>query len=137
MISAKFLAPQDICDIGYTGDFSQKSLSSHLEFLCKTQKLIYLGNSASNFDKILARRMFAVNWRLFLKIAFPPFLAAFLYNAKTCLSWKRSEIERFRQNFCPTGCLQSLLATFPKNCFPATFGGHLKFLRKTQKRFYL
>ena len=29
--------------------------------------------------------------------------------------------------------LQSLLATFPKNRFHATFAGHLKFLCKTQK----
>ena len=28
---------------------------------------------------------------------------------------------------------QSVLATFPKNHFPATFGAHLEFLRKTQK----
>ena len=33
--------------------------------------------------------------------------------------------------------LQSLLATFLKNCFPAAFGLRLEFLRKMQKRVYL
>ena len=33
--------------------------------------------------------------------------------------------------------MQSLLATFCKNRFPATFNGHLEFLYKTQKHIYL
>ena len=33
--------------------------------------------------------------------------------------------------------VQSLLATLSKNRFPATFGGHLEFLHKIQKRIYL
>ena len=46
-----------------------------------------------------------------------------------CLSRKWSEIEAiFRYIFLPAVYLQSLLTTFPKNCFPATFGGHLEFL---------
>ena len=48
---------------------------------------------------------------------------------------KQCEIERFRQNFWPTGYLQSLLAMFPKNHFPAIFGDHLEFLRKTKNAF--
>ena len=33
--------------------------------------------------------------------------------------------------------LENLLATFLQNHFPSTFGGHLDFLRKTQKSVYL
>ena len=49
------------------------------------------------------------------------------------LSQKRCELERFRRNFLLPGYLHSLLSSFHKNRFPTTFGGHLKFLRKTQK----
>ena len=35
------------------------------------------------------------------------------------------------------GYQQSQLVTFPKNHFAAIFGGHLEFLRKTQKRIIL
>ena len=47
-----------------------------------------------------------------------------------------SETERdraFSTEFLTTGYMQSLLATSPKNRFPTTFGGHIEFLRKTQK----
>ena len=40
-------------------------------------------------------------------------------------------IERFQLNFLATGYLQSLLTTLLKNRFPATFGRHLEFLRKS------
>ena len=49
----------------------------------------------------------------------------------------KKRTERFQRNFWPKGYLQSVPATFPKNRFLAIFGGHLKFLRKTQKRIYL
>ena len=45
-------------------------------------------------------------------------------------------IEQFQQNFGPTGYLQSVLATFCKNHFPA-IGDHLEFLHKMQRRIYL
>ena len=35
------------------------------------------------------------------------------------------------------GYQQSQLMTFPKNHFAAILGGHLEFLRKTQKHIYL
>ena len=41
------------------------------------------------------------------------------------------------QNFGPNGYLQSLLVSFPKNYFPAIFGGHLEFPSKRQKCIYL
>ena len=60
-----------------------------------------------------------VYWPLFPKIVFLPLLAAilnFCVKHKTHLSWKRSEIERFRQNFLPIGYRQ----IFQKNRFPAS-----------------
>ena len=39
--------------------------------------------------------------------------------------------------FLTPGYLHCLLARFCQNCFPATFGGHLEFLRRTQNRVYL
>ena len=38
--------------------------------------------------------------------------------------------DRFGQNFGPPGYLQSFLALFAKNCFPAIFGSHLEILFK-------
>ena len=43
------------------------------------------------------------------------------------------KIERFRQNFGPTGYQHSQLATFPENRFPAIFGGHRSFFAKNAK----
>ena len=39
--------------------------------------------------------------------------------------------------FLTPGYMQSLLVTFPKTRFPATFDGHLEFLRKMQNAFIL
>ena len=41
-----------------------------------------------------------------------------------------------KKNLIP-GDLQTLLVSFCQNRFPATFGGHLEFLRKIQKCDYL
>ena len=50
------------------------------------------------------------------------------------------ETERARANstkFLIPGDRQILLVSFRQNRFPTTFGGHLEFLSKTQKRVYL
>ena len=90
--------------------------------------------SLANFQKnLLSSKMVAIlNFRIFAK------------NAKTQICFYL--LNHVRQSsfvgiFDPYGnsvnyTLQ-LLATFPKNHFPAIFGGHLEFLRKMQKRNYL
>ena len=102
--------------------------------------------------KFLTPRVSAENiLATFSKIVLSPFLAAilnFCECAKMHLSRKRCEIvqfQAFNNNFKPPSppppppprYFQTLLATFPKNHYPAIFGGHLEFLHKTQKRIYL
>ena len=145
------ISTQNFCPAGYLqsvlATFHKNNFPAtfggHLEFLCKTQKRIYLGNGAwksdfnGNFDP---QGIYRLHWWLFPKIAFPPFWGAILIlcvNTKVHLSRKWCEIERFQWNFWPTRYLQTLLGNFLKNRFPGTFGGHLEFLRKTQKYTYL
>ena len=106
-ISTKFLTHRVFASS--TGDLLQNrfpaTFGGHLEFLHKMQKCIYIGNGArySDFDEIFDPQSISrVYWRLFPKIILPPLLAAILNLRKTekkHLSWKRSKIERFRQNF--------------------------------------
>ena len=56
-------------------------------------------------------------------------------NKKSLISRKCCKIERFRQNFCPTGCTQRHVAVSAKNRFATIFGGHHEFLRKMQNLF--
>ena len=53
------------------------------------------------------------------------------------LSRKPSELERFLRNFWLKGYLEGPLATFPINCFPAFFCGHLEFLHKIFKNAFI
>ena len=82
-----------------------------------------------------------VYWQLFTKIAFPPLLAAIL---NFCVKCKSAFISETVQDgailtkflICRV-YMQSLLATFCKNRFPATFSNHFEFLCKMQKCIYL
>ena len=112
------------------------AFGSHLEFLCKTQKHIYLRNGVrqsdfvKNFDPQGIRRVY---WQLFLKMVFSPFLAAIL---NFCVKHKNAFISEtvperaISTKFLSTGDQQSLLAMFLKNSLPANFGSHLEFLCK-------
>ena len=91
--------------------------------------------------KFLISRVSRVYGRLFTKIAFPPLLAAIL---NFCVKRKSSLISETLQDRAIStkfwNCRVSAESTgvfFAKNCFPATFGSHLEFLRKAQKHIYL
>ena len=101
----------------------------HLKFLRNMQLRIYLGNGAriSDFDKIFDLVTFSKN-------RFPPFLVAILNFCIKCKNAFISETVRdsdFNQHFVSA---ESTGNFFPKNCFPAIFGGHLEFLCNAKKK---
>ena len=84
VILTKFFVPQDICRV-YWQLFRKTcfpaTFGSHLEFLCKAQNRIHLGNGLrqSDFDKILdPQGICRVYWRHFAKITLPPFFGGHL-----------------------------------------------------------
>ena len=72
-ISTKFLTHRVSAES--TADFSQKLFSctfgGHLEFLCKTQNPVYVGNYVGDFDKIFDTQDICSLLATFRKIYFP------------------------------------------------------------------
>ena len=131
-----------------TGDFSQKSFPAtfgdHLEFRRNMQKRVYLGNRArwSNFDEIFEPQAICrVCRQLFPKIVFHPLLAGILNflvkRQKDVYLGNGVRYSEFNNIFDPQGICRVYWGLFAKQLFPATFGGHLEFLHKMQKRVYL
>ena len=125
-------------------DFSQKSFSStfasHLEFLRKMQKRVYLTNGArwSDFDEIFdPQGICTVYWRLFPKIIFPPLLAGILNFCVKCKNIFISETVPDRAiliKFLTRRVYTESAATFAKNCFPTIFAFFMtNFCVKMQK----
>ena len=131
--------PQGVCGV-YWQLFAKivfpPLLAAILNF-CVKRKNVFISETERDraiSKKFLTHRESGVYWRLFAKIVFPPLLAAIL---NFCIKHKSvffSETERDRAISMNFFYPQSLLAIFPKNRFPVTFGGHFEFLRKTQKK---
>ena len=96
MISTKYLTHKV-----YTESYGQvfpkfffPPFCGHLEFLRKTQKHVYLGNGASDFDKIFDSEGICSLLATFPKIVFPLFLAAILNFCIKCKNMFISETGR-------------------------------------------
>ena len=127
----------------FTKNHFPVTFGSHLEFLHKMQKCIYLGNGArlSDFDEIFyPQGICIVYWQLFAKVASPPLLEAvmnFRVKHKSTLSRKRCEIERFQQKFDPQGICIVYWGLFPKITFLPLFAAILNFCIKCKSAFIL
>ena len=100
-----------------------------------------ISETERDFDEIFEPQgSCRVYWRLFAKIVFLPLLAAIL---NFCVKRKNlliSETERDRAistKFLTHRVSAESTGDFSQKLFPATFGGHLKFLHKMQKPVYL
>ena len=108
----------------------------HLEFLCKMQKCIYLGNGVrwSDFEKIFGPQgIHRVICHFSPKIVFLQFLATilnFCINCTNAYTSKTVQDRAISMKVLAHRVYPESATTFCETLFPIIFGGHLEFLRK-------
>ena len=116
-------------------------LAAILHFCINAKAYLFQNWCESNFDKTLPPKYGQSDLPLFSKNSFPNIFGShleFLHKTQKHFFLRNSVRKSdFDKIFDPQGYTHSHLALFAQNYFPAIFGGHLEFLRKSQKCNYL
>ena len=118
---------------------------SHVEFLRKTKKCIYLRNGARQnvYDKMFeSKGICRVNWQIFPQFFSPASLGSHLeflrkMKEKSIYFENCVRLRYFDEIFYPRGIRRVNWWLSPKIVFPPLFGGHLEFQHEKQECIYL